>query len=191
MSEGAAGGAGVAGARGPRPGRVRHILAPVLSALLATAVAVPVTWHVASRTGEADVLPPPAFSSGQEARQHLLSQLPDHDAPGTVLLEGSRFRAVSAAFPPGRYRVDLICGLMSRQVEGARELRVVMRTPDNIRTVTLPCPSTPLSMPEPLDFTGSAAGVVEIHYENPAEPPAHVLLVQLVPVTATGEVRDA
>ena len=174
-----------------RSGRARHILAPVLSALLATAVAVPVTWHVASRARQAEVLPPPAFSSGEEVRQHLLSQLPDHDVPGTVLLEGSRFRAVSAAFPPGRYRVDLICGLMTRQVEDAREVRMVMRTPDGRRTVTLPCPSTPVSMPEPLDFTTSAAGAVEIHYENPAQPPAHVLLVQLVPVTGTGEARDA
>jgi len=191
MGDGAAGSGVEETPTRTRPGRVRRLLAPVLSALLATAVTVPVTWHVASRTWTADALPPPAFSSGEELRQHLRSQLPDHDAPGAVLLEANRFQGASAAFPPGRYRVDLICGLMSRQGDDARELRILMRTPDKVRTLELPCPSTPLSMPEPLDFTTWAAGAIEIYYQNPAEPPAHVLLVQLVPVTATGEVRDA
>src|SRR5690606_38234 len=102
------------------------------------------------------------------------------------------YRNVSAAFPPGRYRVDLICGLMTRRGEGVREVRVFMYTPDGVHTIALPCPSTPLSMPEPLDFTTSAAGAVAIQYENPAAAaPTHLLLVRLVPVTATGEVRDA
>ena len=163
----------------PRMGRV---LIPVLAAILATAVAVPVTWYAATyvATREHGATVPPAFAGREELRDHLAAQLPEGD--GAVVLEPSHDRETGVAVPPGRYRVDLICGLMRRRGTEPQDMSLYLRTNEQMFAIQLPCPSTVQSLPDRLDFTGTAAGAVMVYLEFSENRAASVLLMQLVPV---------
>jgi hypothetical protein len=169
------------------PRLVRRLLLPVLPALLATAVAVPVTWYLASRDPAepaAGATPAPAGPANRdELRAQLLAQLPDPDATGAVLMEVGRNGDSAAGLPPGRYRIHLICGRMS--IQGAADaITVYLRTSRQQWTIELPCPSTALSPAEELDFTGLPAGaaVAGADYGN-AQSLGLLLLLRFVPVT--------
>jgi hypothetical protein len=170
------------------PRLLRRLLPPVLSAVLATTVAVPVTWYLVNRNAvdtAAELAPTPSGPANRdELRARLLAQLPDPDAGGAVLLEMSRDRDVAAGLPPGRYRIHLICGLLQAQAGAAEAYRVYLRTPRQSWTIELPCPSTALSPEEELDFTGLPAGAAVAGLEYGDAPPIGlVLLLQFVPVT--------
>jgi hypothetical protein len=157
----------------------------VLSALLATAVAVPVTWYAANRHAveAATETTPPASApaSREELRARLLAQLPDAD--GAVLLEMAGDREAAAGLPPGRYGVHLICGLMQVPGGAAQALRVHLRTPQQYWTIELPCPSTALSAEAELDFTELPAGAAVAGMEwGDTRPIGLVLLIRFVPL---------
>lgn len=167
----------------------RRLLPPILSAVLALAVAVPITWSLASNqvTGaDSHPGPSPLPTSRDELRTALLTQLPGQDVAGTVELElaGHDFVETTAGVAPGRYQVHLICGTLRRHGEEARGQPLLLRTPDRTWRLVVPCPSTPLSLPDELDFTDVPAGAVAVTPEYTEEAPVtSLLLVRLVPVT--------
>lgn len=158
----------------------------MLSAALATAVAVPATWYVATRDAATAAAERPAAVSGpadqDELRAQLLAQLPEPDATDAVLLELSLTGEVATGLPPGRYRLQLICGRLRVQAE-VEAIRVRFRTPRELWAVELPCPSTPVSPDEEFDFTGLPAGAVAASLETvDAAPIGLLLLARFVPV---------
>lgn len=163
---------------------LRRLLPPLLPAVLALAVAVPVTWAVA--TSQAGPAPEPALTGPrdrQQLRAELLAQLPGGDVPGAVLLEVRSSIELAASFPPGRYRLHLICGLLRRQGQ-PEEMSLFLDALDHTWRVALPCPSTPLTMDDQLDFTGRPAGGLAVVPEFVNDRPASfLLLLRLVPVT--------
>jgi hypothetical protein len=158
----------------------------VLSAVLAVAVAVPVTWYVANRhavSANAELDPVPTGPANRnELRAQLQASLPDPEVDGAVLMEMARDRETAAGLPPGRYRVHLICGRLPVQGDAVSAFVVYLRTPRQHWTIELPCPSTALTADDELDFTGLPAGAVAagLGYDTP--PIGVVLLVQFVPV---------
>jgi hypothetical protein len=159
----------------------------MLSAVLAMAVAAPLTWYLAVRTApEAATLPPvPSGPADRdELREQLLAQLPDSAADGAVLLDIPRDHGAAVGLPPGRHRVHLICGVMRVQGDAVHEVRVHLQTAQQIWVIDMPCPSTALSPDEVLDLTGLPASAVVANLEYDGGPPVgFVLLLQLVPVT--------
>jgi hypothetical protein len=167
---------------------LRRVLPPVLSAVLALAVAVPVTWYLATVDASGVDPGPDLVRAGpggrDELREQLLAQLPDREVDGAVLLEVPNDAEAATGVPPGRYRVDLICGLLRRQGAAPEEVPFLLGTQDQSWRVVVPGPSTPLTMAEELDFTGVPAGAVSVMPELVgARPLAYLLLLQLVPVT--------
>src|SRR5690606_29756642 len=114
------------------PGLLRRLLPPALSALLATAIAVPVTWQLAERSAAdpADASPPVVAGPANldQLRTQLLAALPEPDAAGAVLLEPPLTGAAAAGLAPGRYRLQLICGQLRVQTTVAA-IRIWLRTP--------------------------------------------------------------
>jgi hypothetical protein len=182
-------GAATAGPVTGGPARVRRVLVPALAAVLATAVAVPVTWYVATR--EPALTVPPAFASRSELREHLTAQLTHRERDGTVVLEASYNRENLVAVSPGRYRVDLICGLMRRRGTEPQDLSLYLRASNQLYEITIPCPSTVQSLPDPLDFTDSVAGAVLVYMNYADDRTASMLLLQLVPEGAGEGGADA
>lgn len=167
------------------PPLLRRLLPPALSALLALAVAVPVTWFVATRqasgTDPTPVLTGPYDRA--ELRAELLAQLPGREADGAVLLEVHSDVEAAVGFPPGRYRVHLICGLLRRQGDTPAEIPFYLTVGEQSWRVVLPCPSTPLTLDEELDTTGQPAGAIAVRPEYVEDrPTSFQLLLQLVPV---------
>lgn len=163
----------------------RRLLAPALSAVLALAVAVPATWYVATTRAGAE--PAPALPTGppdrDALRAQLLEQLPGGDVDGAVTLEAPYDSETAAGLPPGRYRVHLICGLLRRQGERPAEVGFFLAVPGRTRRLAVPCPSTPLVVPEPLDFTRDPAGAVSLLPEfTEQRPGSFLLLLRIVPV---------
>lgn len=170
----------------PPPPLFRRLLPPVLSAVLALAVAVPATWFVAASQA-AGPEPAPALTGPydrDELRAELLAQLPGRDADDPVLLEVRSELETAVGFPPGRYRLHLICGLLRRQGDQPTEMSFVIDAVEQTWRVTLPCPSTPLTIADPLDLTGAPAGAISVqaHFLE-RRPASFLLLLRLVPAT--------
>lgn len=170
------------------PPPLRRLLPPALAALLALAVAVPVTWFVATRqasgTDPAPVLTGPHDRA--ELRAELLAQLPGRDVDGAVLLEVYSDIESAVGFPPGRYRVHLICGVLRRQGDAPKEIPFSLIGGEQSWRVVLPCPSTPLTLEDELDTTGQPAGAIAVRPEYiEARPTSFQLLLQLVPVAGS------
>lgn len=169
------------------PPLLRRLLPPVLAAVLALAVAVPITWYVATSYAGADPAPPvdpTGPANRNELRQELLAQLPGRATDGAVLMEVVREQETATGLPPGRYQVHLICGQLRRQRVAVPEVSFFLATPADSWRVTLPCPSHPLTLPEELDFTGEAAGAVSIIPDDSegGRSTANLVLLQFVPV---------
>jgi hypothetical protein len=162
-----------------------RLLPAIVSAVLAVAVAVPTTWYVATRAAGADPAPLPLPSRPVDRdglRAQLREQLPGGEVAGAVLIEAPRGGEAAVGLAPGRYRVHLICGLLRRQGDQAAEVPFYLGTPDQSWRVAVPCPSTPLTMDQELDFTGAAAGAVSVMAEFGDGPTvSHLLLLRLVP----------
>lgn len=179
---------GPAAYAGSMPPLLRRLVVPALSAVLAVAVAVPTTWYLAtSRATGAD--PAPAVPTGPfhpvALRAELVAQLPGGEVSGAVLaeVESGAETETAVGLAPARYRVHLICGLLRRQGEQSAEVSFFLGTPDLSWRVVLPCPSTPLTMTQELDFTGDLAGAVSLLPEYTEDRPAwFVLLLRFVPV---------
>jgi hypothetical protein len=173
------------------PPLLRRLVVPALSAVLAVIVAVPTTWYVAtSRATGAD--PGPAVPTGpyhpDELRAELRARLPGGEVGGAVLAEiGSDADAgteTAVGLAPARYRVHLICGLLRRQGDRPAEVSFFLGTPDLRWRLVLPCPSTPLTMAQELDFIGDLAGAVSLLPDFTEDRPAwFVLLLRFVPVS--------
>ena len=157
-----------------RPGR--RLLALAVAALLAAAIAAPVTWYVLTRPAGEVTPETPTATTREKLHQLLVTRLPDQDVPGRILLAPNE----PVAFPPGRYRVDLLCGILDRPGRRALEMQVHVATPTDRFMIRLPCPSTPLSLPAPLDFSTAVAGAVTMHLVE-EDLPAEVV-AQLVPL---------
>lgn len=172
------------------PPLLRRLLPPALAAVLALAMAVPATWYVAERrASEAtrELLQPAAGPVNRKVlRAELEAQLPGHGIEGAVLLEPAQETETAIGLAPGRYTVHVICGLLRRRATEPAEYVVHLGTsaPEQGWRVTMPCPSTMLTMDQELDFTGQPAGAVRAYLEFVEEGPrAPLLLFQFVPVT--------
>jgi len=169
----------------------RQLLPPVLAAVLALAVAVPTTWYVATNRAGADPAPatlPSGPTDFAELRSALLAQLPGGDVEGAAVLEAKPEEEAAVGLPAGRYRVHLICGLLRQQGDRPTEPAFHLGTPQRSWRISLPCPSTPLTLEQELDFTGEPAGAVSIHPEyDERRPPAGLVLLRFVPVTGERE----
>lgn len=167
---------------------LRRLLPSALAVVVTAAVAVPLTWHLATAgpVGSGDELPEvPAGPRTRDAlRQELRDQLPD--LAGSVLLElhRSHIEPVAAGLAPGEYEVHLICGLMRRQGT-VEELTIRLEFSSESWELTLPCPATPQQLhstvrsPEPAGAV--KAGVIQLGSRLPS---AYLLLIQLVPTGA-------
>ncbi|MGH3680057.1 MAG: hypothetical protein ACRDT2_07375 [Natronosporangium sp.] len=170
------------------PPLLRRLLSPALSAVLALAMAVPATWYLAERRADEatqELLEAAAGPVNRKVlRAELEAQLPGYGVEGAVLLEPAQETESAIGLAPGRYAVHVICGLLRRQATEPAEYVVHLGTAEQGWRVTVPCPSTMLTMDQELDFTGQPAGAVRAYLEFVQEGPrAPLLLFQFVPVS--------
>ena len=170
---------------------LRRLLPLTLAALIGAAVTAPATWYLARLDSPE---PPPSVDleamlsrpqTREGLRAELVAQLPRLAGRDAVRLELAGDQPAATALPPGRYRVHLICGLMSRQGSRAPVAEVELKTPDRVWQVELPCPSTAQIADQQLTITDPVAGAVIARSSNPETgrlPPGSLLIIQLVPL---------